>query len=255
MIIKVKPKDWRELQVKVGEILSESNFKVEIEKKIKSVRSEIEIDVFAEEIIDDRTYTILCECKMWKSNIPQLYVHGLRTVVHDIGANKGYIISSSKFQKGSVDSTGYTNIELLTWNEFQKKFFKSWYINFFSKRLNSIIKSDYDSLAIQLFDDYTKIDKCKFSQLIKKYNGLKEVKEHFPFFYSNIITEEFKDIEEKLPLRNKIKLEEWEDIESLGLTDEILDEVHYSDFLILISDFAKPVYQELDKLDLFIEYN
>lgn len=246
------PENWKDLQNKVGEILRQCNFKVDIERKVESIRSEIEIDVYAEENIDNRRYLILCECKMWNSNIPQLYVHGLRTVINDIGANKGYIISTSNFQKGSINSVENTNVELLNWQEFQKVFFQSWYINYFSKELDSIIKSDYDPNTIQFYDDFTKIAKKDFRLLIEKYNNLQQIKNHFPSHIFKDFPNAFKDFENKLPLINKLELEEWED-DNFHIPKQIMEENHYSNFLKLILEFAKPIYIELDKLHLSLK--
>lgn len=248
------PQNWKDLQNKVGTILRQCNFRVETEKTVTSARSEIEIDVYAEENIDNRKYLILCECKMWNTNIPQLYVHGLRTVVNDIGASKGYIISTSDFQKGAKKSIKNTNVELLNWEDFQKEFFKSWYVNYFSKELNSIVKRDYDLTAIQFFDDFTKVDKKEYYILIGKYNYLQEIANHFPSPVFQTVPSMFKEIDNKLPLSEKLMVDEWE-FENVQIPKEISDECCYSDFLKLISDFAKPVYEKLDKLDLTIEYD
>lgn len=244
-----EPDNWKDLQDKVGEILKQSNFKVEIEKKVQSIRSEIEIDVFATELIDGRPYKIICECKNWKSNIPQIYVHALRTVVNDIGANKAYIISTSNFQKGAIDSSEDTNIELVSWESFQGLFFKTWYINFFSKNLHQILKTDYNQTAIQFFDDFDIINKKDFRVLIDKYETLQIIASHFPPPIFKEFPNEFKEIENKLPLKTKLKLEEWE-VDSLKIPNEILEVEFYSSFLNLISDYARTVYCELDKLNL-----
>ncbi len=137
IISSTKPTSWKDLQNKVGELLFECGFQVEVEKVIKTVRSDIEIDVYAEENIDGRVYSILCECKYWGSAIPQTIVHAFRTVISDIGTNVGYIITTSEFQSGSVRTSENTNIELLTWEKFQNLFFMSWYSKYFFKKLNS----------------------------------------------------------------------------------------------------------------------
>lgn len=46
-----QPKDWKDLQNRVAEILKECNFNVEIEKKAETAREKVELDVFAEEKI------------------------------------------------------------------------------------------------------------------------------------------------------------------------------------------------------------
>jgi len=250
------PDTWQNLQIKVGEILTQCKLSVEVGDAIKSIRSKIEIDVYAEELIDNRKYSIICECKYWESNIPQLYVHALRTVVLDIGVNKAYIISTSDFQKGAIDSIENTNIELITWEEFQKMYFKSWYSNYFSIRLHDIIKSNYDPSAIQLFENFDIIEKKKFYHYIDLYNCLQDIRDHFPHPIFKEFPDQFVNIENKLPLNDKMEksvLEEW-DLIGCNLTHEIMNEIYYFEFLRLIDEFARPIYDELDKLDLHFDY-
>lgn len=254
-MISLYPDTWQDLQNKVGKILKQCEFYVEVGDKIKSIRSTIEIDVYAEEIIDNRKYSIICECKYWKNNIPQIYVHALRTVVLDIGVNKAYIITTSDFQKGSIDSIENTNIELITWEEFQKLMFKSWYSNYFSKRLHDIIKSDYDLAAIQFYDNFDIIEKNFFYHLIDLYNCLQDISDHFPHPIFKVFPNHFENIENKLPLSDKMVksvLEEW-DLIGCNLSNEIMTEINYSEFLRLLDEFARPIYGELDKLNLHFD--
>jgi len=131
MITSTLPKDWKDLQNEVGEILIQCGFTVEVEKKVTTARGEAELDVYAEEIVKGRKYTIICECKFWNSKIPQSVIHGFRTILGDTGANKGYIISLKGFQSGSVKATNFTNLDLITWEEFQHEFCSSWIENYF----------------------------------------------------------------------------------------------------------------------------
>lgn len=108
---------------------------VETEKTVTTVRGTVEIDVYAEEFSDGRKNTILCECKYWKSAVPQNMVHGFRTVMGDFGANKGYIISSGGFQSGAYEAARNTPIELVTWDEFQSLFEPAWLKRFFIPRM------------------------------------------------------------------------------------------------------------------------
>lgn len=256
-MISLYPETWQDLQNKVADILSQCKFSVEITKTIESIRSTIEVDVYAEEIIDNRKYTIICECKYWNSNIPQLHVFALRTVVQDTGVNKAYIITTSDFQSGAFDSIEKTNIELITWEEFQKMFFKSWYINYFSLRIHKIIKQEYDPAAIQFFENFDLIEKVKFRELIDQYNSLVEISNHFPYPIFKDSPTHFNNIENKLPLAEKMEKEILNLWEMLGcsLPNEIMIETNYSNFLKLIEAFAIPIYKELDKLDLHIEYD
>jgi restriction system protein len=101
MITTSIPSTWQDLQQHVAQILSECGFLVDVERSIATVRGNVNIDVFAEETVRGRRYTILSECKYWKAAVPQNVIHGFRTVVGDVGAHKGYIISTSGFQSGS----------------------------------------------------------------------------------------------------------------------------------------------------------
>ena len=254
-MISLYPDTWQDLQDKVCEILKQCHFSAEVGKKLESIRNGIEIDVFAEELIDDRQYSIICECKYWKSSIPQLHVHALRTVVSDTGVNKAYIITTSDFQKGAINSVENTNIELITWEEFQKLFFISWYKNYFSVKLHEIIKQGYDPAAIQFFDNFELIEKKYFRSLIEKYHCLMEISNHFPHPILKNFPLQFKDIDDKLPLSKKMEssqIEDWNLI-SCQILEKILLETTYSEFLRLLNDFAKPIYNELDKLNLYID--
>lgn len=135
MITRRVPDTWQALQAEVGRILAECGFAVEIEKKAQSARGEVELDIYAEEIVRGRKYAIACECKFRKARIAQAVVHGFRTVVQEIGANIGYIVSMEGFQSGAVTAGELTNISLVTWQEFQNIFEESWFEEFFTKQI------------------------------------------------------------------------------------------------------------------------
>lgn len=135
MISSSAPSDWRELQREAGLILSQCGFTVEVEKKLRTVRGNVELDVYAEETVRGRKYSIACECKHWKSNVPQSVIHSFRTVVSDVGANIGYVISLKGFQSGSFDASELTNLKLVSWKEFQEAFCETWLVHYLSPRI------------------------------------------------------------------------------------------------------------------------
>ena len=132
MIMSKEPDSWQDLQNQVALVLEQCGFNVELEKKIETVRGDVELDVYAEEVIKGRKYSIAVECKNWSNNIPQHVVHSFRTVVSDLGVNAGYIVAKTGFQSGAFSSADLTNIELLTWPDFQSQFFESWYETHFT---------------------------------------------------------------------------------------------------------------------------
>lgn len=116
-IFSENPKDWLDLQNKVAYILNSCGYTVETPKKIRTARGEVEIDVYA----NDSDISVVCECKYWESNIPQNIIFSFRSVVGDIGANKGIVIAKSGFQSGAYENIRNTNIELKTWEDFSEQ--------------------------------------------------------------------------------------------------------------------------------------
>ena len=87
----------------------------------------VDVDVLAEETHDGIVHRIICECKNWRTNIPREVVHAFRTVMGEAGANRGYIVSRVGFQTGARDAAQSTNVELVTFAEFQELYFPKWY--------------------------------------------------------------------------------------------------------------------------------
>src|SRR5437867_12838451 len=126
LINRLPPTDWRDLQRQVSLILTECGLKSETDKKIKTVRGEVNIDVYAEDPDSHPPTTYLCECKHWQSAVPKTIVHAFRTVINDYGPNWGFIISSAGFQSGAYQAAASSNVRLLTWEAFQDLFMERW---------------------------------------------------------------------------------------------------------------------------------
>lgn len=238
-IITKEPNDWKDLQDKVSEILEQCGFTVETEKTIETARGKVELDVYAEETIKGRKYSIVCECKYWKSSIPQNVIHGFRTVVNDLGCNIGYVITTSNFQSGAVSTIEYTNIELLTWESFQTLFFESWYEAYFSpqiaKRLAPIL-SYSEPILPRWFSKMTQDDKDAYFALNAKYDLFGWIIMMFTPV-GRIVT----DTIPPLPIIDRVK-------EKKEVTDriptEILNAIGYKEFLEKCYEFGDKAISE-----------
>ena len=85
------PRNWKDLQNKTARIFSELGYNTDVEKKIKTVRGKVEVDVVAEQQIPIRL-KIFCECKQWSKKVPQTVIHAFQTVVQNSsrrGAGRG----------------------------------------------------------------------------------------------------------------------------------------------------------------------
>jgi hypothetical protein len=127
MIFADAPADWEELETRVEQILSECGCQTERGKRVDLPRGTVDLDVYARDMTREPNLTIVCECKHWGTAVPKHVVHAFRTVVDEVGAHVGFIISARGFQRGAIDAARNTNIELLSWDEFQARFFDRWF--------------------------------------------------------------------------------------------------------------------------------
>lgn len=228
MITNIEPANWKDLQVKVAEILAECGFTTTIEKSVTTARGKVELDVFAEEEIKGRKYSIICECKYWKADIPQNVVHGFRTVVNDLGSNVGYIITTSDYQNGAVQTAEFTNIELLTWDDFQNKFFESWFENFFITKMTTELDplmTYTEPILPRWFSKMTSEDKATYYSLKEEYDVMGYITMVLFSTYSRSLVK--RDIP-KLPLIELVK--DPAQIET-KIPADILNEKGYKEFL------------------------
>jgi hypothetical protein len=118
--------DWRELQVRVAAILVECGLAAEVGRKLRLARGTVEVDVYATDPTTTPHAIYLCECKRWRSRVPQAEVQAFRTVVADAGAHFGLFVSAAGFQGGAFEVVRHTNVHLLGWQDFQNLFLERW---------------------------------------------------------------------------------------------------------------------------------
>jgi hypothetical protein len=126
------------LQKRVAQILSEAGVNATVEKRIQTARGRAVIDVWAHDAAATPPQTYLIECKKWRARVPQTVVHAFRTVVGDAGANWGAIVCANGFQAGAVKAAEYSNVRLLTWDEFQALFAERWFSRHFTKKVGEV---------------------------------------------------------------------------------------------------------------------
>jgi hypothetical protein len=86
----------------------------------------VTVDVAVRDLISVPHSFYICECKHWAKHVSQSEIHAFRTVVLEAGANRGFLIARSGFQPGAIAAAVFTNIDLLTWDEFEALMFDRW---------------------------------------------------------------------------------------------------------------------------------
>jgi len=227
MITAKVPQSWRELQEQTAHILRECGFTVEVEKTIPTVRGRVEIDVYAEETVDGRRYVILCECKLWRARVPQNVIHGFRTVVGDVGANLGLIVASEGFQSGAELAAAFTNVKLVSWEQFQSEFEATWLKRYLqttvAERCDPLLSFSEPFLPAW-FEALSEEDRNAYIALKRRHDEFGWLMMTFTRYHRRLHSTDLQE----LPLRSQIA-------PSFGpdsfIPDEILDATGYREFL------------------------
>jgi len=129
------PSHWRDLQDAVARILNESGLDAETEQSVDLARGSVVVDVLARDPVPTPPTVYICECKYWRRPVSQNVVHSFRTVVTDMGAHRGFLISVEGFQKGAINAAAHSNVDLITWQQFQQLFAERWFQEFMAPAL------------------------------------------------------------------------------------------------------------------------
>jgi hypothetical protein len=176
MIEDYEPNDWKILQDGVCRIFNEIGLNAETDKEITTPRGKVFLDVYAIDpgSVDNIQYIV--ECKNWNRPINQNVIHSFITVIHEVGANIGYIISKSGFQKGAIECLRNTNIKAFTFKAFQKHYLKIWIDRYFYKKISDISDSliqytePFNSYRDRHIETLSDTRRRKFFELYEKYS-------------------------------------------------------------------------------------
>jgi hypothetical protein len=157
----------------------------------------------------------------------------------------GYIITTSDFQKGAIDTSAFTNIELLTWEEFQLKFFESWFESFFTETITKELDplmSYTEPILPKWFPLLSPEDKRSYYSLKDKYDALGIIVLVLFSTYSRSMIK--RDIP-KLPLIDNIT-----DPNKIDgkIPEKILKEKGYREFLEEITKFGQQGIKEFREI-------
>lgn len=165
------PSDWKDLQNKVCKFLNEAGYESESPKTIKTVRGDVEVDVFSISN-DELIKQFICECKFWNTPVPKEKIHAFRTVVHDSGSMVGIFISKNGYQSGAYEAAYCSNVLLKDWDGFIKLIEDKWLKRRYMKLLQHLyplsVYTDPFDVPIELLSD---VELKKYKELNEKTVG------------------------------------------------------------------------------------
>lgn len=109
--------EWYQFQESICSHFKSIGARAETNVSIQGVRTKHDIDILVRTKFLGQDMLWVVEAKKWKSKINKLQVLGLRTIINDIGADKGFIISEMGFQSGAIEAAFNSNIKLMSLNQ------------------------------------------------------------------------------------------------------------------------------------------
>ena len=103
MIFKHLPQDWRELQKRVWQVLSESGFKSELGRQVKLSGRSVTLDVYAVDLSCEPASLLICDCQHWRKQVSPAFVENFGKVVEEAEGKVGFIISAADFPYRAVN--------------------------------------------------------------------------------------------------------------------------------------------------------
>ena len=110
---------WKQYQKEAATFFEKLGFTAVIEERVEGTRGIHDIDVFVTGSVYGIAFRWVIECKAWKNNIPKEKVMALISIVQDIGADRGFLLSEKGFQSGAVRAINNTNITLTSIDDLE----------------------------------------------------------------------------------------------------------------------------------------
>jgi len=104
--------DWRKYQEKAASFFRSLGFMAVVDKKVCGARGKHKIDVWVTGQVQGISFRWVIECKDWKRNISKEKVLALMSIVQDIGADRGFLLSEIGFQSGAIRVSQKSNVTL-----------------------------------------------------------------------------------------------------------------------------------------------
>lgn len=133
--------DWYSFQEEIKDFFISIGAEASTNISIPGVRTSHDVDVSIKIKFLGEDLNWLIEAKHWNSKVKKSQVLAFRSIVEDIGADRGFVISKVGFQSGAFEAAKNTNIRLKTFDELKidsKEFVEAEILKSYTKRINLI---------------------------------------------------------------------------------------------------------------------
>ena len=108
---------WKDYQEAVADNFRRLGLMTETDVRLEGARGRHDIDVVVRGTRVGIEFLWVIECKLWNRNVSKQAVATLSTVVQDIGADRGILLTNKGFQAGASMLATRNNITLLSTDE------------------------------------------------------------------------------------------------------------------------------------------
>lgn len=106
--------DWKDYQEETADLFRDLGCTVDTDAEISGARGKHLIDVSVRFSRFGLKQHWIVECKFWKSAVPKEKALALKSIVEDIGADRGILVSESGHQSGAFAAAQHTNMTLIS---------------------------------------------------------------------------------------------------------------------------------------------
>lgn len=109
--------EWHQYQTDAATVFARLGCNVAVDAKLTGARAEHRIDVKVEVSKWGVSHLWIVECKHQKRRVTKAAVEALKSIVQDVGADKGFLLSEVGFQPAANAAAALTNVSLLSLRE------------------------------------------------------------------------------------------------------------------------------------------
>lgn len=111
---------WSDYQEEVATFFRQLGLAAETNVAVPGVRTSHDIDVVVRSEHAGFHVLWVVECKAWKRAITKEKVLALRSIVDDIGADRGFVMAERGYQSGALEAARYANVMLTSLGDLRE---------------------------------------------------------------------------------------------------------------------------------------
>jgi hypothetical protein len=103
---------WQDYQAEAASFFRSLGLDAATDVRLVGVRTNHDIDVVVKMHHVGFDVTWLVECKHWRNPVSKLHVLSLRSIVSELGVDRGILLCETGFQSGAIEAATLTNVQV-----------------------------------------------------------------------------------------------------------------------------------------------